>query len=448
MDEQNFKHLCDTLTKIDLLGHRKPEPPWGATRPRTSVVSAAVRAGRALVPSAYCEGFVDPLESKLPELVEDHAKDPSSPKLETLAGAIYQHAADYTLAPHLRRFLAVVSDLYRSFLDKKKRADARFPVREYLPPLATFKYLANPGPFTMPVNEVHKHIGGSVGIVSLPATYAEDPILWATLAHETGGHDVVHADAGLLEELQHGLGHELVETSVTGLSPSQLVSLWSHWMDEAAADVYGLLNIGPTFAAGAAAYFAALRHKRGFPIPKIAMESAHGDAHPTDILRIHLAVGVVMSLDRLAADTRDKYVADLKHLATLCASGDTVEISGYSLFDGEDTKRTDAVMPLADMQKSARHVGRYIATARLTTLGNHRIQDIETWDDDDEARADGVRAALAAGRPIGALGDDAQLLAGAIMHLLKVPDDYQIVRDRLAEGLNQSFATDPIWNEH
>jgi hypothetical protein len=452
MDENNFVQLCNTWAKLDLFGSRPPEPPWGRGAPIDFDVRAAVESGRGAVPLAYGVPFVDPLERQLQRIVAVSTSDTTT--LETIAGAIYQHAAGYSLAPNLKRFLAIISNLYRSFLDRKKRAAADFPVRESLPPLASFKFVGDDGPFTIPVDSIEQLIGGTVGVVSLPAIYADDPVLWASLAHETGGHDVVHADHGLLEELQAGLKQILGRISVPGLTTNELVTLWAYWMDEAVADVYGVLNVGPTFGANLAAFFAALRSKPeagGFSIPKISMRSVSPpdrplDVHPTDILRIHLALGVVETSTGLAAAKRSRYVADLKELAALCASGDTVEIAGFAVLDAADALTFDTAVPLSRLQESARQVGRYIATVKLATLGNHSIQDIETWDDADEARAEAVRAALAAGQPIGALGDDAQLLAGATAHLLNVPNAYASVTAALADGLDQSFATDPIWS--
>jgi hypothetical protein len=61
---------------------------------------------------------------------------------------------------------------------------------------------------------------------------------------------------------------------------------------------------------------------------------------------------------------------------------------------------------------------------QLTALGGHSIQEIETWDDNDESQAQAIKAAALAGRDMSSLGDDAQLLAGATLALLEKPEQY------------------------
>jgi hypothetical protein len=224
---------------------------------------------------------------------------------------------------------------------------------------------------------------------------------------------VVHAIPQLLEELQAGVGTALAHTSVAGLGREELVDLWKYWMDEAVADVYGILNVGPTFGLIMAAYHAAYSNNQAprLEIPKVRMASA--DSHPPAILRIHLAIGVAESLDELREATRNVYIDDLKRLVDLCASGDVVEISGPALGGRKKPK-----LPLAEMQEAARQVGKHIAKVKLKALGDQSIQDIETWDDADEACGRAVTRALADGKPIAALKhdgrliDDGQLFAG------------------------------------
>lgn len=449
----NFIELCNKLAEIDLFGRLPPPPPWGESRPTAESVPVVlakveeVESVKGAIPDKYVEAFIAPLRGALRTLVKD------ATTFETLAGAVYQHGPGYHhITPQLRRFLAVVSDLFHSFLAREKRENVQIRLRERLPPLAAFKYVGDIGPFTFQFEQVKQDIGGSVGVVSLPATYADHPLLWASLAHETGGHDVVHADPGLIEELQQGVGKALAKTSVPGLDREELVVLWKYWMDEAVADVYGILNVGPTFGSIVAAHHAARRNRPeggGLGIPKVSMWSVRTsdgtlDDHPTEILRIHLAIGVVESLRGLGPAERKAYVAHLKRLAALCASGNLVVITGPARV-GRNKAVIDARVPLGKMQQAARRVGKYIATVKLKALDNHAIQDIETWDDADEMRARSVRRALTARKRIVALGDDAQLLAGAAMYLLDHPNHYARVAKALADALDHSFDTDPIW---
>ena len=76
-------------------------------------------------------------------------------------------------------------------------------------------------------------------------------------------------------------------------------------------------------------------------------------------------------------------------------------------------------MPLSDAADAARQVGRMIATQHVQTLNDRCIQDIETWDDADEAAAQAIAARLLQRQSIVGHGDDAQLLAGATLALLQ-----------------------------
>ena len=80
----------------------------------------------------------------------------------------------------------------------------------------------------------------------------------------------------------------------------------------------------------------------------------------------------------------------------------------------------------------------------MNALNGHSIQDIETWDDNDERVAQTINSALTAGKPVVSLGDDAQL-AGATLALLDQPGKYKTVTDALNAALDKSFQTDPIW---
>jgi hypothetical protein len=123
-----------------------------------------VKAGAQLLPNSCVTGYAEPLEASLPRLAQLESSD--SLTVETLSGAVYQHRPDDPNIGPLHRFLAVISDLYRSFLDKDKRHNAGVPMTETLPPLAMFQNDGSNGPFTIPDDDVQQIIGSSVGVVS------------------------------------------------------------------------------------------------------------------------------------------------------------------------------------------------------------------------------------------------------------------------------------------
>ena len=104
-------------------------------------------------------------------------------------------------------------------------------------------------------------------------------------------------------------------------------------------------------------------------------------------------------------------------------------------------------MPLAEAADAARKVGRMIATQKFKALNDRSIQDIETWDDADEAAAEAISARILQRQSIVGHGDDAQLLAGATLALLQKPERYDEAQSLLNAALDESFRTDPVWRD-
>jgi hypothetical protein len=230
-------------------------------------------------------------------------------------------------------------------------------------------------------------------------------------------------------------------------------------MDEAAADVYGVLNMGPAFAPSLAAFLAAFRaHLKGSKrpdAPKVATDARPRDNegsddtlqdHPIDLLRFHLLLGAIDAMPKLDAAVRAAYVASIEAIATLIGSGvSTIHIEGMvNLGPGKRIPVKDDI-PLQLAADAARKVGRMIATQKFKALNGRSIQDIETWDDADEAAAQAIAARLAQRQSVVGFGDDAQLLAGATLVLLGDAGLYDDVQRLLNAALDDSFRTDPIW---
>ena len=102
-------------------------------------------------------------------------------------------------------------------------------------------------------------------------------------------------------------------------------------------------------------------------------------------------------------------------------------------------------MKLSDAAEAARKVGALLAGGKFEKLNGHCIQDIETWDDADEAAAQAIASRVLSQQSIVAHGDDAQLLAGTMLALLQKPALYNSATALLNAALDDSFLRDPIW---
>jgi len=452
VNAENFTQLFQRLASIDLFGSGPPDVPWN--RPTADEFRAAIAPASSRLPLAFHTAYIDPLRQNIDQVMQQLSG--ADDILETVGGAIYDHRVD-AIDPELDRFLAVISNFYRSFLDATRRLKAGFPhIDEQLPPLAMFQHDGQNGPFTLTVDSISRLFGGSVGVVSLPSTFRDHPLLWASLAHETGGHDCLHADAGLLPELSQSVltffgGGTIASTG--HITMNQLLGLlWSYWMDEAASDFYGLMNIGPEFGLNLVAFFAAMWERlkpTGQPTLRTfsgADQSGMLDPHPTDILRPYLMIGATQALQALSADRRNQYAQDLQALAQLTAGGaTTVQIQGRVPVGPGASLPINAKLPMAVMQAAAQHVGSLIASSTLTALGGNSIQALETWDDSDEDIAGSIAQNMTANISVAGQGDDAALLAGATIAAFDQPGLYDTITARLNEALDASFASDPYW---
>jgi hypothetical protein len=446
-----FNELYQRRSKLTLFGTA------GKAIPRPNALAKSLKEGSLLLPKPYIDHYATPLENHLDHLLQSaSAKRLEAYALEALTAAVYQHTQGFGPAVPLTRFLAVISNLFRSFLSDEKRAKIKLPLLESLPPLAMFQHDGGRGPFILTVDWLKELIGASVAVVSLPATCAQHPVFWGSLAHEVGGHAVSCADKGLLNELARHMPRAFAGMPTpSGVSRRQFDRLWSYWTDEATADVYGILNVGPAFIFSHAVVFAAIPPHDKNAGPKLRMESRFDpgdpskelDPHPTDILRLHLAAGVIGALSRLSTTTRINYINLIESLSRTLATGKWITIDGKIYGERDHPQEMNFKLPLSEMQQAARQVGAFIATTKLSALGGHSIQDIETWDDSDEAHSMRVKSALLNGQTIADLGDDAHLLAGSFMALLEKPDLYGSVTAALNDGLDLSFQRDPIWGK-
>ena len=177
---------------------------------------SAVQANQVYLPTVYQQGYCKPLNDVLSEL----KTNPAPVMMQVGIDAVAQHAPDSPVLPELKRLLIVIADLYNTFVDAVSRAQVNISLSERLPPLASFMSSATSGPFTITSDTVRQFMASDVAVVSLPSAFRDHPLIWSSLSHETGGHDVIHADKGLLSEMQISVYQQLAGNELPGNHPS------------------------------------------------------------------------------------------------------------------------------------------------------------------------------------------------------------------------------------
>ncbi|MFD2372046.1 hypothetical protein ACFSO0_19135 [Brevibacillus sp. GCM10020057] len=292
-----------------------------------------------------------------------------------IAQAILQNSEAYE-AEATDAFQEVVSDLYDGFLSEEDRKGIKPPDQSLIAPLVKW---GRPqfGPYTWTA-EAAAHFGIKTGIVNLPPANARHGLLaWAALGHETAGHDILHADTGLLAELQQCVHNALADD----LQDRALADYWSLRIDETASDVLGILNTGPAAGIGLIGYFRGL-NKAYTGKAKLRNAGPANDPHPADILRGYLAAETVRLLhfdnailwaDALLEET-DK---DLEKITI-----------GRDVLDAEKAKKSAAI------------VAHTIAQTRLSSLESHSLAQIQNWHNHDEKVVQEIRSHLSSSAPV------------------------------------------------
>jgi hypothetical protein len=205
-------------------------------------------------------------------------------------------------------------------------------------------------------------------VVNLPAAHAHQGLAyWAMLGHETCGHDILHADIGLLGELR-----EHVRTAILASSPGPAddgpwwAEYWSRRIEETASDVLGILHLGPAAVVGFIAGFRGLRAWRGCP-PQLGTSDEARSIYPCDVLRGYIGTETVRVL---GFSERDAWAGALALLVDK---------------DGGPALALDGRLIPRDLARGmARTVARTLAQTRLRALEDHALIDIQDWRDLDQ----------------------------------------------------------------
>ena len=171
-----------------------------------------------------------------------------------------------------------MSDLYDGFLSAEDRLGVQPPENAIIAPLVKF---GNPnfGPYTFPV-EATSIFGSEAALVSLPPSNARRGVMaWAALPHESAGHDILSADNGLQQQLAAAVFNGVNAANLG----NHVARYWRDRIDESAADVMGILNMGPAAGIGLIAFFRGL-NAAFTRVPKLRSNGPESDVHPADIV--------------------------------------------------------------------------------------------------------------------------------------------------------------------
>lgn len=394
---------------------------------------ARLAAARDKLPPLYRITAADPFVASLRKLgaekfartlAADPGREGAAGLMLDIAQAILQNGEGYE-ARATDAFQEIISDLYDGFLSAADRQGVKEPDYEKIAPLVKW---GNPGfgPYTWPVDAT-RTFGLDIAIVSLPpANTRRGLCAYAALGHEAGGHDILHADEGLLRELGERVRAALVAAKLR----ADLATYWSSRIDESASDVLGVLNLGPAAAVGLIAYFRGIRAAFD-DVAVLASEGAATDPHPADIVRGWLCAEAVRLLEFSGAGAWSAAIAKEtdKDAATIRLAGQKVT--------------------RAQARASAAIVARTIALDKLSTLDGHSLAEIQNWRDADQTRVATLAPALAS-RDVALPGDTggtyaAHVVAAAVTAALGRGAEISVVFDRMLEALKAMHDTNPSW---
>jgi hypothetical protein len=432
----------------------------------------------------YWEDYVEPLvsdelETAVWSLTTDRMDDPGLERpLDPSAYAIMTLLANAAIQPgepdlsgDVQTLQKFVTEMYESFFTSRKELGAKRNLDHKYPPLVGFighlpshvrfkPHVRIPLPCTLELEQLRQSlllgpvVGGlfKVGAVGLSAGYRTHPLMWGVLGHELGGHYCLTADRNdkMVTELQDKIYEMLHERYKN--SPLEVVApLWRSWTEEAAADVCAVLNLGPSYAIGAIAFFTALLNLSGYrTTSKLSHQYTNNqyDLHVIPVLVPHLIIGAIEGLKAFAPKKKSHYTQLVAAIGKAYSSNDYgVVFPHYSKVWHPGNIRLAPIdlpltLPLDEMQAIAKEVGKFIMTVSLDGLDRNALRDHAfAWNDNDEENALTVRNTLMAGTPRsfttnGKRPTSRHLLAGGLLAVM----ENHVLYDKVSTALTDAFS--------
>jgi hypothetical protein len=385
------------------------------------------------LPPVYRQGVAQPFIQELRRigaqgftqlLTQDPSRQRGAGLMFDIAQAILQNGEGFeTVATDA--FEEVVSDLYDGFLSAQDRAGLKAADNTVLAPLVKW---GNPdsGPYTWPIDAT-RIFKCQAAVVNLPPANAKGGLFaWAALGHETAGHDILHADNGLEDEMSTRVRQALAAVSIG----AGLDSYWGDRIDETASDVMGILNMGPAAGIGLIVYFRALNQAFGGNAG-LRNDGPGSDPHPADILRGFLAAATVrlLSFDG-AADWAQAIEAE-------------------TLKDVKQIRINGVPITVERARRSCDIVANTIAATPMTALGGHALIEIQNWRNQDEDIVRELQRSLVTATPIDSSRAHgvyaAHVVAGAALAALSGAGTVQNIFNRMVAVLKVMHDANTSW---
>lgn len=428
VDLGNFPACIDDVRRVGESTDAGPKDPT-----RYAPLLPRLAAANVKLPPLYRESVGEPFLAKLERLGDpgfrevlrrDRRREDAAGAMLDLAQAILQNGEGYRERA-TDAFQEVVSDLYDGFLSAEDRRGVKPPDRGVIAPLVKW---GNPhdGPYTWPVAAMIAFRAGA-SVVSLPPANARRGLLsWAALGHETAGHDVLDADIGLRGELAHAIETSLRRARIA----SGLPGYWSDRIDETAADVMGILNMGPAAAIGMVGFMRGM-NAAWYGHAVLDSEGPEDDSHPADVLRGFLAAATVRRL----------------HFSAAAAWGRAIEQE--TLADVKEIVLAGRRVPTALARRSAGTVAAALVGTKVAALEHHALGEIQNWRDRDEGIVARLRGLLESGQkvpahfPAGVYA--AHAVAAAVTAALAKGGKVPALYERMQLALEAMHDANPSW---
>ena len=424
-----------------------------------------VDEGYKILPSVYHKSFLDPLKGiilnyyeELLGFVSRNKNDDGSipgPYRDWL-DSIYQHKTGY-MKKYSKAFEEYCSDIYDGFLSNEERVGVKPPDYQKVSPLIRW---GGEGPYTYPANGPTVSTSSSylinMGIVCMPISYSKNIMYWIANGHEAAGHDILHADDGLLNEIEDKIIKEIDEDetlkAVTinynnrNIPFSEFAKwYWRYTMDETASDVLGSLNLGPAFGIGLALLFSSPNKFTDKPL--LRTRRPIEDLHPIQSLRVLLAAETIKNIPELDNEIANNWADFLETIAyKYIENKENFEL--YVTNRVTKTQKTVVTIPHDILKKTLPILAKTIAFSPLKQIENHSFNEINTWSTSDEFLTQEIAENIINDKelPIKDPVYPAHIISGAIMALINSSKlDLISVTEKAISALNKIYDNNHVF---